>query len=248
MQATSITEVIDMLEEIMNEASRNNTPMGYFPAIYRRVTIEIHNRIQCESFEDCERMERLDVIFANRYLQAYADYQKGYPISESWRIAFEAVNDPDVTVLQHLFLGINAHICLDLGVASAQLLPGKAILGLQNDFDLVSNVLAGMTDFIQQDVAEIWKPMKYLDWMGGEYDEKFADWVIHSARKEAWQVATSFHNQAESEHPLIISRVDQSTAQTAHKLWKPNAYSSLLFTAMRMTEEGSPADIIRLLK
>lgn len=248
MQANNITEVIDMLDEIMQQATKNNSPLGYFPALYRKVTIEIRRRIQCEQFEDCTRMERLDVAFANRYFQAYHDYHQGKAISQSWEIAFEASKDEKVSVLQHLFLGINAHICLDLGVASAQLLPGKAIFTLKNDFDLVSEVLASMTDFVQEDVADFWKPMKIIDVMGGKYDEKFADWVIHSARKQAWEVATSFHTQAESAHLAIIDQVDAATAATAHKLWKPNIPAFMLSQVVRMGEKGSPAEIIEYLR
>lgn len=248
MQANNISEVIDMLDAIMQQAAQNNSPLGYFPALYRKVTIEIRRRIQCEQFEDCARMERLDVAFANRYFEAYYDYHQGKAISKSWKIAFEASKDEKVTVLQHLFLGINAHICLDLGVASAQLLPGKAIFSLKNDFDLVSDVLASMTDFVQEDVADFWKPMKIIDLLGGKYDEKFADWVIHSARKQAWEVATSFHTQADNAHLDIIGKVDAATAETAQKLWKPSIPALMLSQVVRISEKGSPAEIIAYLR
>ena len=248
MQATRIQEVIDLLDEIMQDAAKKNSPLGYFPALYRKVTIEIKNRIRCEEFEDCARMERLDVAFANRYFEAYHNYQKGKPLTKSWEIAFDAAKDNNLTLFQHLFLGINAHICLDLGVASAQLLPGKEIWQLKNDFDKVSDVLASMTDFVQDDVANVWKPMKVIDFVGGKYDEKLADWVIHSARKEAWKVATSFHTKHENEHQSIIEKVDKQTAKTANKLCKPNLYSRILAKAVRLTEKGSPAQIIQELR
>lgn len=248
MQATRIQEVIDFLDEIMQDAAKRDSPLGYFPALYRKVTIEIKNRIHCEEFEDCARMERLDVAFANRYFQAYSDYHKGKPITQSWNVAFEATKDKNLTVFQHLFLGINAHICLDLGVASAQLLPGKQIWELKNDFDKVSDVLASMTDFVQEDVANVWMPMKVIDWMGGKYDEKFADWVIHSARKEAWNVATSFHTKHEDSHAEMIENVDKTTAETAKMLWKPNFYAKILAKAVQMTEKGNPSEIIQVLR
>jgi hypothetical protein len=248
MQATRIQEVIDFLDEIMQEAAKRNSPLGYFPALYRKVTIEIQNRINCQDFEDCGRMERLDVAFANRYFEAYSNYHKGKNITQSWEVAFEAAKDPNLTLFQHLFLGINAHICLDLGVASAQLLPGKQIWALKNDFDKVSDVLASMTDFVQEDVANVWKPMIIIDFLGGKYDEKFADWVIHSARKEAWQVATSFHNVNTEAHDAIIEKVDSNAAETARKLWKPNVYTQILAKAVRLTEKGSPAQIIQELR
>lgn len=248
MQAHTIQEVIDLLDEIAQESARNQSPMGYFPTLYRKVTIEIRDRIACKQFEDCARMERLDVAFANRYFEAYESYRQGRPLTRSWKIAFDTTHDERVSVLQHLFLGINAHICLDLGVASAQLMPGDSIFDLKTDFELVSQVLASLTDYVQNDVKEIWKPMKYLDFLGGKQDERLADWVIHTARKGAWEVATSFHCLSENKHPEIIAQVDRDTAHTAQILAEPPLAARLAFNAMRMMEQGSPADKIAALR
>jgi hypothetical protein len=42
---------------------------------------------------------------------------------------------PSPRVVQHVLLGMNAHINLDLGVAAAEVAPGPAIAGLRGDFD-----------------------------------------------------------------------------------------------------------------
>ena len=44
--------------------------MGYFATLYRKVTIQVKKGIADNFFDDGPRMERLDVILANRYTQA----------------------------------------------------------------------------------------------------------------------------------------------------------------------------------
>mgnify|MGYP001070305221 FL=1 len=120
MPANSITEVIVQLTEIVEKSRRENSQLGYFAALYRKVTIRIRDGIAKREFDDNERMERLDVIFANRYIDAYNAFKSNQTPTQSWSIAFIASQNTNLLILQHLLLGINAHINLDLGIAAAQ--------------------------------------------------------------------------------------------------------------------------------
>ena len=68
MAATDIDGVIQQLDVIIDWAHRHKSRLGYFAALYRKVTLKVKEGISEGFFEDGERMERLDVVFANRYL------------------------------------------------------------------------------------------------------------------------------------------------------------------------------------
>jgi len=65
-------------------------------------------------FDDGPRMERLDVTFANRYLEALNRFRRGESPTPCWLLSFEAAATWPPIVLQHLLLGMNAHINFDL--------------------------------------------------------------------------------------------------------------------------------------
>ena len=117
---TTIDEVIDRLDELIGWAATEKSRLGYFAALYRGVTVKVREGVATGAFEDGPRMERFDVIFANRYLDAVRVYREGNNPSRSWLFAFESAKGVRPVVLQHLLLGINAHINLDLGVAAAE--------------------------------------------------------------------------------------------------------------------------------
>lgn len=83
MIARTIDQVIDALTEIVNSCRDQNSRLGYFPAMYRRVTIRIKEGLQAGRFENGERLEHLDVIFVNRYLDAYDSHRRGLPVTLS---------------------------------------------------------------------------------------------------------------------------------------------------------------------
>jgi hypothetical protein len=116
MEAKNIDQVIQQLDDIIDWSIKSNSRLGYFAALYRKVTLKVKAGISDGLFEDGARMERLDVIFANRYLEAFEQNQKKVSPTRSWQLAFEASNQWWPMVLQHLLLAMNAHINLDLGI------------------------------------------------------------------------------------------------------------------------------------
>ncbi len=88
-QAGNINEVILLLDEIIEKSKIDQSNLGLFAILYREVTVRVKEGIQNGSFQNGERMEKLDVIFANRYLKAYYEYQAKEKPSECWGFAFE---------------------------------------------------------------------------------------------------------------------------------------------------------------
>ncbi|MDB5278402.1 MAG: hypothetical protein JWR61_3357, partial [Ferruginibacter sp.] len=74
MPVTTIAEVIDQLTNIVAKAAAENNRAGYFAALYKKVTIAVYDKIKAGYFDDNDRMERLDVVFASRYLDAFQEY------------------------------------------------------------------------------------------------------------------------------------------------------------------------------
>ena len=140
MSAKTIDEVIQQLDDIVDMAYRQKSRLGYFAALYRKVTLKVKEGIGGGIFEDGERMERLDVIFANRYLNAIEQYQSNEMPTRSWQLTFETSKHWWPIVLQHLLLGMNAHINLDLGIAAAKTSPGDAIIDLKEDFKKINEI------------------------------------------------------------------------------------------------------------
>ena len=84
VRAETIDEIIERITEIVDEAKEDRSRIGYFPALYRKVTIRVKQGIEEGFFDDGERMERLDVIFARRYLDAFDEYRSGGTPTQSW--------------------------------------------------------------------------------------------------------------------------------------------------------------------
>src|SRR5579864_1769500 len=86
--AETIEQVIHALDDIIAWAWTEKSRIGYFAALYRRVTCSVKAGIDQGKFQNGPLMEQLDVIFANRYLQAYEQFRAGQAPTLSWQLAF----------------------------------------------------------------------------------------------------------------------------------------------------------------
>ncbi|HWB72734.1 MAG TPA: DUF5995 family protein [Egibacteraceae bacterium] len=191
--AQTIDQVLDALDGIIAQALRDGSRLGYFAVLYRKVTAKVRDGIAAGFFDDGERMQRLDVAFANRYLVALSQFEQNRRPprpTRCWELAFEAAARRSPIVLQHLLVGINAHINLDLGVAAAVAAPSQALPALRRDFDRVNEILASLVRQVQRDIGAVSPWIALLDRIGGRSDEEVARFSIEVARTEAWRFAT----------------------------------------------------------
>lgn len=142
MSPHTIDDVLVRLDAIVDDCRRRADRRGMFAALYRRVTRAVKRGIQSGRFADGPRMDRIDVAFARRYLDAYDARIAGQPITRAWQVAFDAAERSGYLILQHLLVGMNAHINLDLGIAAAYTCPGPLLCELRPDYDVINDILA----------------------------------------------------------------------------------------------------------
>lgn len=187
-RAATIQEVLNKLDTIIDDAFLTNSRLGLFAYVYRRTTAEILKEVQLGTFENNVLLEQLDVAFANLYLDAYKNYQNKESVSKSWEFAF-ATSDVPLSILQHIVIGMNTHINLDLAIATSTVMKGKDIQGVQNDFDTVNDILFKIINDLQDRLGKVSRLMFLLDLVGKNSDEKVIDFSMRKARQQSWNNA-----------------------------------------------------------
>ncbi|MBS1818062.1 MAG: hypothetical protein JSU08_09040 [Acidobacteria bacterium] len=191
-RAQTIDQVIDRLDTLVRDCVAAGSRLGYFAALYNRVTRAVRDRIDAGGFDDNPRMARLDVVFANRYLDAWDDWHAGRPTSRSWQVAFDAGARTDLSVLQHLILGMNAHINFDLGLAVVEVAPGDRILPLHDDFVRINDVLGAELPAVESVLRQISPCLDRLSEVADRLDnldDRFGMFSVAEARNAAWRFA-----------------------------------------------------------
>ncbi|WP_319501686.1 DUF5995 family protein [uncultured Draconibacterium sp.] len=244
----NMDDVILILDSIIKESLKTGDTLGYFAVLYQKVTVKVKEEIQNNFFDDGPRMEKLDVVFAKRYIEAYFVWKNNEPVTQSWAIAFTEASNNNLLVIQHLILGMNAHINLDLGIAAAEIsAPGK-IYELEDDFKRINDILASMVDEVQQGLSSIWPFLrKLLKWLG-QADNLLVDFSMKIARNGAWKFASEIASFEKVAWPETIRVRDQKVVDKTRLITDPGKVIRFLFQIIRWTERGTVSDKIQKLR
>ncbi len=245
--AENIDEVVDGLAGIVREAVRDGDRAGYFAALYRQVTVEVRTAIHEGRFDDGARMDRFDTLFGNRYFAAYDAWCRDRSGPRCWRTAFGLLDDDDTVIVQHLVLGVNAHINLDLAIAAARTSPGADIRSLRRDFLLINDILAGVVLKVEDAVGAVSPLLSLLDAVGARTDERILDFSVRQSREEAWHNAVLLAGQNEEERAATLERLDVRAEVLARLIARPGGLVRPALQLIRGTESDDvPAVIAHL--
>ncbi|HVP54587.1 MAG TPA: DUF5995 family protein [Candidatus Eisenbacteria bacterium] len=246
MPLHTIDDVIADLDAIIQRAWDEKSRLGYFAALYRRVTRAVKAGIANNQFADGPRMETLDVVFASRYLDASSAYQSDGKPSHCWKVAFHACDDDTRIILQHLLAGMNAHINLDLGVAAAQVCPGDQLPQLKSDFDEINVVLAAQVGAVEDEMSTLSPLIKDLSKVGLKTESTLINFNIDLARKAAWFVAQRLANEPAFLHDVTIDGLDLAVSLEGRAILYPPFKGDAL-AAIRAVEVQDVRSVIEIL-
>ncbi|MBD2193937.1 MULTISPECIES: DUF5995 family protein [Calothrix] len=247
MLAKNTDEVIQYLDNIIAEAIAERSRRGFFAALYRQVTLKVKIGIKHGFFDDSARMEEFTTQFANRYFRALDDYQKNIKSTRSWQLTFDAVQKPDLLILQHLLLAINSHINLDLGIVAAKLCPGEKIHTLRDDFIKINAILNDLLEPTEMVLGQMSPLIEILDRFGGRKDEIIFNFSIRKARQAAWNHAKILAYQTPEIQQDIITVIDSKVSFLGRAIANPNRTFDRVVELIKKSESDDTVAIINAL-
>jgi Family of unknown function (DUF5995) len=241
-----IDDVVSQLDVAVAGARDRGDPAGFFAALYGQTTRAVRAQVLAGGFDDGPRMVDFVSRFAGRYMAALAAGQAGQPMCRSWQAAFDlaARRGHDTLILQHLLLGMNAHINLDLAVAAADLCPGDAISGLQGDFQRINAVLGALLGPVRTCLDRFSPLLDVLDRVGGHDDDQILNFSIRVAREEAWTAAVTLATGGSERREELVDSLDRRVAVLARLVATPGG---LLQRAVDLVAASESDDVVAVI-
>lgn len=212
----SVPEVISSFEWLENEFFQHEDLRGVFTTAYLYITRSINNAIQARSFKDNAWSETYLIRFANLYRISLLNYETGGNtfVPKSWRVAFDLAKNKEGLIIQHLMLGINAHINHDLAIALYDVKIDPDRDQKYSDHTHVNHILEKATDELKRTVAAKYAPiLDRLDRAFGTVDDEITEFSIPKAREHAWSFAIALTAaQTNIEREILRKSLDEQAA------------------------------------
>ena len=244
---TKIDEVVDAIQSIVDWSISASSRLGYFAALYKRITIAVRTALDEGAFENAARMERFDVAFASRYFDALNGYfhpdQFPHP-TRSWRVTFDGSHRPEPIIVQHMLVGVNAHIDLDLGIVAHTISPGGQLASLRADFNTINAVLASQINDVVLRLNEISPALAELYAVLEENEIFLINEAVKTYRDSAWRFATILALQPAFARPLTIWARDRKVAEQGELIYDPPGLTGLIASIIRAIAARESRDVV----
>ncbi len=184
----SLPDFSDRLVQLESALKERNDPRAIFASMYVVLTENGAAAIDRGDFEDGEWVASFVVAFGNLYRQAFYEYESGNldGVPPPWIVAFDAAATDDVTVFQHAFLGIHAHINRDVPYAIAAVTPPCDRARRFRDFARTNDFVVASIDIVEDAVVAYDTDLGDLDARLNRADEKLLKQVLSFWRFRAW--------------------------------------------------------------
>lgn len=184
-QLPDVAAVVDALRQIQGELEPGDG-VRHFNRMYLQVTELVRARLSDGYFADPQLMERLDVVFAQLYLDTVTADRRGQLLPQCWEPLFESRSVP-LAPVQFAVAGMNAHINHDLAVAVVtaceQLGRDPRSRRVREDYDRVNALLAQVHEEVRRSfvrsLPEVESELSPLLTLMGS-------WSVTRARDAAW--------------------------------------------------------------
>lgn len=212
----SVSGVISSFEWLENNFFQHEDLRGVFATAYLHITRSINEAIQTQSFHDNAWSEKYLIRFANLYRVALLNYETGSSklVPKSWRVAFDLAENKEGLIIQHLVLGINAHINHDLAIALFDVKIDPDRDHKYADHADVNLILEKATDGLKRSVIEKYAPiLQRLDRGLGTIDDEITAFSIPKAREHAWSFAIALTAaQSDIEREILKKSLNEQAA------------------------------------
>jgi hypothetical protein len=185
----SIDGVVVAMQERLDALDPRREHRREFLGTYLRTTIAVGEAVRDGVFEDGAWVEAWDVAFANLYLDALDADLDGRPVPRPWRLAFGA--RPDLRPLQHVLLGINAHINYDLPQALLAVISDEdfadpaVVERRRRDHERIDGVLSGRVAAEDEELAAV-SARSLLDRLLTPLNQLASKRFLREARQKVW--------------------------------------------------------------
>lgn len=217
----AIEHVIERMQAI-DAALAGDDGLKWFNWLYLLVTTTVRNQKPPGGWKHEQWLMRLDVVFANLYLDAIAADVAGKGAApKSWRVLFEARHLPLIERIQFALSGMNAHINRDLSLAVLQtnsefgVDPGKNSREYA-DFQYVNNLLGALIPEALNTLAT--GIVGELVQGTGKIGRLLALWNVRVARDLAWDFSDHLNNLHGPTRQFALSTQDQLTGAIGRSL------------------------------
>jgi hypothetical protein len=234
--------IAETIEAMRAAALGCDDATAYFPALYTVVTERISDAIDTGTrFKDGPRLDRFATAFADLHLRARTDLSYR---PQCWQACWNVADDKSLLIVQHVLLGINAHVNHDLPIATVATCGDAPLDSMKDDFYGINDVLGETYHEIIRSLGRVSGWANAAASLGGGQLFNFS---LRVGRDRAWGTAQHLYAKRDDAAASADYRkeIDEVVSVLSYMITQPEKLAKPLIWALRRTENKDPRAVAR---
>lgn len=206
------------------------------------MTDRVAATVGASGFADGGRMEHFATTFVSYYTGALL---RERPRPRCWQASWDVAGDHRLLIVQHLLLGINAHVNHDLALAVVAVADEQGDLAsIRTDFDAVNDMLAAVYDEVIHDLDRVSRWTNKVAALGGG---RIFNFSLRESRRQAWGAAERLYPLDTAGRHAMTTNLDELVSVLAYLVTRPPMAIRPVLRLARRLEEDDPQRVIAAL-
>jgi hypothetical protein len=204
---------ITRMQSLLDQWEPLSDLRSIFLSCYTMMTRNMLRSIQAGGFHDPIWVNQLLEHFAGYYFNALNSHDNEADSCPAvWKVTLKTAKNNSARAVQHLLLGVNAHINYDLVLALCDMLEhewdnlsSKERALRYSDHCRINQIIADTIDEVQDLVLERYSPpMDIVDKAFGRLDEWLISRLLTRWRDQVWSLAVQWLESSSSEERYVL--------------------------------------------
>jgi hypothetical protein len=214
VQHESLPAIQEQYDRIVSWAYQQEHALGYFAVLYQHSMRQVQADIEWGKFQQKDLMRQLTILLANRYFEVLSAFFQQKVLPSAWQLTITATTNQQVSVFQHLVIGLMSHLQYDLPRCAGELLTAETLEDFEEDYFTYILMQVELIERVQSNLMRRSKAFRVLNALNNSHDQWLAALSNTEAYRKSWQDVAQLIRTDKETRVELIDRIDsQATAQ-----------------------------------
>ncbi|MEM9987418.1 MAG: DUF5995 family protein [Bacteroidota bacterium] len=218
VDADSVTSLLEQLDRIVNWAKQQNSAIGFFPLFYQKIIRQVEAEISWGRFSEKALMGQLNRQLVSRFLTTLQAYFQGEVLPGAWQLVLTSTGNQQVSVFQHLMIGLQAHLLYDLPLSTSKVVGPESADPFEEDYFIYILLLVEAIEQVHKDLGRQSKTFKVMSTLGSSHDQWLAKVSRVATHRTAWEQAKKLSQLEGGGQVELIDKIDQQATQSIESI------------------------------
>lgn len=212
-EQNSLPALYEQFDRVITWSQQQDHAVGYYAVFYHHMLRQTDAEAEWGRFTEKEAIRQLNLKLANRYLSTLYAYFQEEVLPGAWQLVFTSAGNEQVSLFQHLTVGLLAHLRYDLPVVAAETWTPEQAQACEEDYFTYILFQVEALSRVQEQLGRRSKAFRVMNALGSSHDQWLANLSRPDLHRQGYSQMTQMIPASEDQSVDLTDRIDMQVTE-----------------------------------